>query len=128
MRPRMTVVFALALLVGCGSGDDEIRVPVSPTSYTSYWLEGPPAASHGWFCGGGDFDAGEGIVTVTASPRDLHIELRTGTCGSETTTSLVAAAVGILESQVTSGTYHVMLGNPTDESVNWRVDVEYPLR
>lgn len=65
-------------------------------------------------------------VTARVTPASLYIEIRTGGCESDGAL-LGSSDTGTLVVRLQTGSYHVVVGNPTDVTVQYSLTVEHLL-
>lgn len=109
----------LVVLAGCGDSGahptDPIRVQQTKTGEVT---------AHAWVCAA-EFPALDGAFRAKVVPGSLYLELRSGPCdtaGSLQSSSSVGAMTLTLRS---FGVYHVQLGNPTDSTVRYSLDLDH---
>ncbi len=80
--------------------------------------------AHAWACAA-EFAALDRAFRAQVTPGSLYLELRSGPC--DTAGSLLASSsAGAMTLSLQSfGVYHVQLGNPTDSTVRYSLDLDY---
>jgi hypothetical protein len=63
-------------------------------------------------------------VTAHVSPGSMYLEMRTGECDAGGTL-LGSSSTGTLVIKLGAGGYHVRVGNPTDATVQYSLQVEH---
>lgn len=122
VRPRRGfLLVGGALLAACGG--DPIAHPTGPVA--AHETRAGAVAAHEWTCAA-EVLAVDGRLAVRVSPSTLYLELREGPCG-EPGTVLATSPTGDLTVQLTqpAAVYQVRIGNPTDGTVSYSLDVEY---
>jgi hypothetical protein len=79
---------------------------------------------HEWSCGLAFGQVAEDDVTARVSPVSMYLEMRTGECDTDGTL-LGSSSTGTLVIKLGVDGYHVRVGNPTDATVQYSLQVEH---
>jgi hypothetical protein len=119
MVRRLGAAIVVVVLGGCGSTVTSDFSPKRGTETREGQL--PP---HEWLCGLAFGQVAKDDVTAKVSPVSVYLEMRTGGCDTSGTL-LGSSSTGTLVMKLDSGGYHVRIGNPTDATVQYSLQVEH---
>ncbi len=115
----LVAVVVVVTLGGCGNSVTSDSRPKRGTQTVEGQL--PP---HEWLCALAFGQAAKDDVTVQVRPASLYLEMRTGGC--DNVGRLVSSSsTGTLVVKLDAGGYHVRVGNPTDTTVQYSLQVEH---
>ena len=120
-EPMRTLRLASILVVLASCGDSGAH-PTGPVRVQRTETAEVPA--HAWVCAA-EFAALDGAFRAQVAPGSLYLEFRSGPC--DTAGSLLSSSsVGAMTLTLRSfGVYHVQLGNPTDSTVRYSLELDY---